>query len=94
MWIKKEDYLKLKDIEKEYRQLRNSNECANAYARYQDNQAEWWKKGYYELEKDKDNEILELRKHIIDIEYELEDLKETAFKLQQDLLNFNSSYYN
>ncbi len=83
MFIRRKDYIRLREAEKNCRKLKDSNECANAYARYQDCQAEWWKKGYYELEKNKDDEIYDLKKRIIDLEFELEDVRETAFRLQQ-----------
>ena len=93
MFIRRKDYLRLRDAEKNFRKLRDSNECANAYARYQDSQAEWWKKGYYELEQNKDTEIFELKKRIIDLEFEMEDIKETAFKMQQDILDLQRDNY-
>lgn len=86
MWIRRKDYARLRNAEKECRKLRDSNECANAYARYQDCQADWWKKSYYELEKDKDNEILDLQKRIATLEFELNDVRETAFKMQKELI--------
>lgn len=86
MWIKRKDYIKLKNTEKQYRQLKNSNECANAYARYQEDQMEWWKKSYYELEKEKDDEIIDLRVRILNLEFELESVKDTAFKMQKELI--------
>ena len=53
--------------------------------RYQDEQAEWWKNSYYELDKEKNIEILDLQKRIVDLEYEIEDIKETAFRMQHQL---------
>ncbi len=85
MWIRRKDYARLRNAEKECRKIKDSNECANAYARYQDSQADWWKKSYYELEKDKDNEILDLQKRIATLEFELNDVRETAFKMQKEL---------
>ena len=93
LFISKERYKKLLEIEKNYRKMRNSKECAFQYARYQDGQVDWWKNNYNELEAEKNDEIYELKKRIIDIEFEMEDIRETAFKLQQDLLNMDMKYY-
>lgn len=75
MLIKKEDYLKLKINEA----------TTNTYVKYLERQIDCWKNNFNDLEKEKDKEILDLHKRIISLEYELEDVKATAFKMQEKL---------